>query len=176
MGGIVRRALLGIAVVLGLAEPAEPPVLQPQLYRLGNEVYADVELAGFPGSKLEQLIESGNAIALTVTVRSPAGESTAEKILSCDGIRFTVADSGSVEPLTTESESAAYILAGVFTGLFVPGLTAESEFPVRVVFQSRIRLVAEPDAAPPDADVMMLWGYKPALTVRELYSIREIPY
>ena len=171
MGAFIRRAILSIAVLLGIADPAEPPILATQLHRTDSAVYAEAELREFPGEALVDLVKSGNRLTIALSVRTPARETVVRKTLAFDGSTYSIRDETTGDRRTTKSEAAAFILAGVFDGIVIPGLDPQGAFPVTLFCECWLEL---PDD--PSYDPMILWGYRPAIAEVEIESIGEIPF
>lgn len=170
MGAFIRRAVLGIAVLLGFADPAEPPILDLRLHRTEDGIVAEAELIGFPGESLAELVKAGNDLAVILSLRTPNAETDTRTHLSFDGNQYHIRGEGG-GARTTESETAAFILAGLFDGVPVPGVNAASDFPVTLFLECRITLPADPSYDP-----MILWGYKPAVLEHTITAMEEIPF
>ena len=171
MAAWLKSVFLGIGILLGMAEPREPPQMTMLLHRNADSVYASVELSSLPGKALKELVDASYDIRIVASLRADPYKAMAWHLISFDGLDYvvTMSETGTIH--RTGSVEAAWIMASRFIGIPLGDIDGFSE-PV-VVLASAALAMADEDSGD---DPMVLWGYRPATVYRQLESLDLVPY
>lgn len=162
---------LGIGILLGLAEPREPPQMTVLLHRNADSIYASAEVSGLPGKALEELVDASFGIRLVAVLWVDTYKTTVWRSISFDGLEYSVEMSETGIIHRTSSANAAWIMASRFIGIPM-GTVASLSRPLKVVGSVAIAMADEGSGDDP----MVLLGYRPAMVYRQLDSLDLVPY
>jgi len=162
---------LGIGILLGLAEPREPPQMTMLLNRNADSIYASAELPGLPGKALAELVDASYGIRIVAVLWVDPYKTTVWRIIRFDGLEYSVelSETGTIH--RTSSADAAWIMAARFIGIPM-GNAASLSRPLKVGGSVAIAMADEGSGDDP----MVLWGYRPATVYRQLDSLDLVPY
>jgi hypothetical protein len=173
-----RAFVLGLGIMLGLVEGGSDPMLAARLYRDGQYLRVSAEIRDGISRSTRDLVASGNAICLTLTVeRKGRVLARVARSLAYDKVmsvwRVTRTEDG--KTLESISEEAAYILLCQWDSIPL-GTVAEYESllerkGVEIVVRASILVN---DA--PEEDSRLLWNYKRPERTFRIKSMTEVPY
>ncbi|TFG83657.1 MAG: hypothetical protein E4H20_04980 [Spirochaetales bacterium] len=162
--------ILGLGVLLGLAPAREAPGLDARLHRDALGVYATVEILDTPSRELRELVRSTYPVRLSLFARAGPLSVTAWREIRYTGTGYEVLVSDTGGRHGTADEAAAWAIATRFLSLHL-GPTSGLAFPLEFGCRVTLELPGEDEYDP-----MVLWGYKPAASFREVGSLGSIPY
>jgi hypothetical protein len=173
-----RAFVLGLGIMLGLVEGGSDPMLAARLYRDGQSLRVSAEIRNGISRSTRDLVASGNAICMTLTVeRKDRILTRVARSLAYDKVmsvwRVTRTEDG--KTLESISEEAAYILLCQWDSIPL-GEVAEYEAllehkGVEIVVRASILVN---DA--PEEDSRLLWNYKRPERTFRFKSMTEVPY
>ncbi|GAB1457565.1 MAG: hypothetical protein RBT62_05175 [Spirochaetia bacterium] len=170
MGSWFKGFVLGIAALLGLSSAGEPPAMSIRAFRDATTLYASAEIHQLPGRDLESLVEASFTVRLHATIWTDQTRVDAYRDIRYTGRNYEVmlSETGGVH--TTGDANAAWIMASRFNMIPLGDIRA-MHFPLAIGCKVGLSL-------PEDAsyDPMVVWGYKPCTSYRELDSVGLVPY
>ncbi len=184
MGGeltsALHRVFLGLGVLLGIANPAEGPVIAALAYRDATYLYVNVAIDNaYPPASLE-LAENGTRVAyrLDATFQSQEGvtrmDTIALRSLRYDTMNSTwsvMVEGEQDERNLKEREAAVSLASGIWRCRVCPVSTIQGGGVLYLTLHSGIL-----DTLGAWHDAGLLWGYQePSFSVRFL-SLQEVPF
>ena len=170
MGSWFKGFVLGIAALFGLSTAGEPPPATLRPFRDASTLYVSVEILDMPGQDLERVVDASFSLRIHATIWGGNAKAEAYRDIGYDGLHYEVRVSETGGTHRTTDKAAAWAIASRFNRIEL-GPVSALRFPLALGCKVSLSLPEDPGYDP-----MVVWGYKPAASYRELDSVGLVPY
>lgn len=178
MGDAFRSFILGLGILLGLAEGGTAPKLEARIFRDGGYLRMYAKIENGISDQAKRIVNSGNTLSLVLLVRRDGkliSRSSRTIVYTPENDSYLLAYSETSKTVSTAKAEAAYVLLSEWEDLRLEPLGPYRDIPADDHVRLSVQAIIIVNDAPWE-DSRVLWNYKCPERVFVIRSLAEVPY